>query len=844
MPPAAATKGYHRPRVVRRTVTITITVARVSRSDDATPEKRRQPQSENRQQTGKSITKRASHMPCLPMVEAMRNHDSLSGPNDDDAAAKQWPGGRCFATFTRHIRAGQRWTSPMRTKTLPFRLVTALTVAALLGGLRPNVAGAQPTPDPNQSDPAQSDQGQIDPPTRVGRLARVTGTVSYHTRGDSQWTPAAMNFPVASGSSFWTEPRSGVELEFSGSRIALAGGSEIDIGTLDASGLQATLTQGEAILRPRALADGESWTLVTPRGTLTTSHPGRIIVRAGDTEAPTRVSVLEGEARIIGPGLDQALTAGQTASITGTDSLQATLEPAGPDSFANEVQQRERPPVPPPARMRPVPPPPMIASIPGGEELAGYGAWGASPDYGEVWYPRVDAGWVPYRQGHWAFIAPWGWTWVDDAPWGFAPFHYGRWVQLYGRWAWTPGFDHERGHGYPVYAPALVAFVGLGVGVTIGAAFATRSIGWIPLGPREPFRPWYHASPRYLSAVNGPRVTTITNITTTITNVTNFRNRTAGTMVPASAMTASRPIRSLAQPISAGALAGARPFVGQHPVSPTLATAGVTQSVARQMNLTSGATGVAPRPAAVGPPIGLQTLAPLAAGSAPSRPALQSPSPAFSPSLRGGFPGTVSAPLAGGGAQPLGPSAPAGSPLPGNPRFAAPPISSPSGAPPLGSAPPASAPVPQLPRPGAPPVPQANAPSAQTPRFAAPAPQGNPRPMPQVNAPAPQGAPPQQFQPSQPAVVQRPSPQFTAPPPMVQRPPPQFTAPPPMVQRPPPQVAAPPPRAAAPPVQQFQPPQPHFQAPPPQFQPAPAAAPSPRPAPAPQQQRQKRPGEP
>ena len=117
-----------------------------------------------------------------------------------------------------------------------------------------------------------------------------------------------------------------------------------------------------------------------------------------------------------------------------------------------------------------------------------------APEYGQVWYPPVSPGWVPYRQGHWAYVAPWGWTWIDDAPWGFAPFHYGRWVQIGGRWAWTPGAVAVAEP--PVYAPALVAFIGIGAGVALGAALASGSIGWVPLGPREPFRPWYHASNR------------------------------------------------------------------------------------------------------------------------------------------------------------------------------------------------------------------------------------------------------------------------------------------------------------------------------------------------------------
>ena len=83
----------------------------------------------------------------------------------------------------------------------------------------------------------------------------------------------------------------------------------------------------------------------------------------------------------------------------------------------------------------------------GGAVLEETGSWAPTPDYGPVWYPPVDPGWVPYRYGHWANVAPWGWTWVDDASWGFAPFHYGRWVQIGPRWGWIPAAAGHSGAG-------------------------------------------------------------------------------------------------------------------------------------------------------------------------------------------------------------------------------------------------------------------------------------------------------------------------------------------------------------------------------------------------------------
>jgi hypothetical protein len=128
----------------------------------------------------------------------------------------------------------------------------------------------------------------------------------------------------------------------------------------------------------------------------------------------------------------------------------------------------------------------------GAEDLAGYGSWDSDPDYGSVWYPSgVAVDWQPYRNGHWTWIAPWGWTWVEAEPWGFAPFHYGRWYRRGDRWGWIPGPVFVR----PVYSPALVVFLG-------GGGFAGGVTAWFPLGPRETYVPWYHASPLYVNRVN------------------------------------------------------------------------------------------------------------------------------------------------------------------------------------------------------------------------------------------------------------------------------------------------------------------------------------------------------
>jgi FecR protein len=479
--------------------------------------------------------------------------------------------------------------------------IIRLAVAAALGGtmaLPPPPARAQDAPPPPDSGAPQPATAG-DPPTRAGRLARLSGTVSFHGPGADHWDVAQLNFPVTSGDAVWTEPGAGAAVDISASRLTLSGGSELDIDSLDAQTTVATAPQGEVFVDLRHLAPGESFSLRTPRGTISIAGEGHYDIAAGDTQTPTTVTVIDGAAKVSGNGLDLTVLAGQTATVTGDQAFQGSIGPAVRDAFVTELLSR---PAPPPAAQ--VALPPTVAAMCGSEDLAQYGGWQATPQYGTVWYPQVAADWVPYRDGHWAYVAPWGWTWVDNAPWGFAPFHYGRWVQAGGRWGWAPVYAAP---GYvapafvePVYAPALVGFVGLAAGVAIGAAFG-GSVGWVPLGWNEPYHPWYGHGGDYLGRVNRGYVANVTNITN-ITNVTNFNyaNRGGATVVPGAVMVGSRPVAGAFERLSPQQLAAFRPAAGPY-VRPSAATMGVTPVVARELHLPPAVGGGPGRAMAPGP---------------------------------------------------------------------------------------------------------------------------------------------------------------------------------------------------------------------------------------------------
>ncbi len=316
--------------------------------------------------------------------------------------------------------------------------------------------------------------GQIDPPARVGRLAKLTGTVSFRTPDLDHWEPATLNYPITSNNMLWTEPQSQAEVEVSGNRIVMDQTTELDVDQLDNQTMTTTEPQGELYLRLVAVPAGQSYTVRTPRGIVTIAQPGKYEVAAGDTEHPTTLTVIEGAAQVSGDGFALEVAANQEATIYGSDTFQASVSVAQRDAFLNAELAIDEPPPPPPQV------PAVVAQMTGGTDLTQYGDWQSSPEYGQVWYPKsAGSDYVPYRNGSWSYVEPWGWTWVDDAPWGFAPSHYGRWVDTDAGWGWAPVAPDLPVYAPPVYAPAVVDFFGLGA-AAVGAA--------VGFGPRFRFR--------------------------------------------------------------------------------------------------------------------------------------------------------------------------------------------------------------------------------------------------------------------------------------------------------------------------------------------------------------------
>jgi hypothetical protein len=429
---------------------------------------------------------------------------------------------------------------------LPFRRLLAVSTAISL--VLPNLAAAQ-------------DESGGAPPTRVGQISAVSGSVSFNSAsaGSNGWAAASLNYPVSAGDSLYTQQGAQAAVALDASTITLAENTELQITGLNDTVFGATQSQGEVFLDIENLAPGTSYALATPRGTVNIAQDGKYDIAAGDQNSPTVVTVFAGAATVTDPGATVNVTAGQAAELTGTDQTVAQLEQAQPDAFAQQLLAVNE--APPPSYA-----PQVVGQMTGGYELAQYGSWDQDPDYGAVWYPQVDSGWAPYREGHWAYVQPWGYTWVDNEPWGFAPFHYGRWIDHGGRWGWIPADRGYGGDDRPVYAPAVVSFFGLGLAVGLtAAALSSHSIGWVPLGPGEAFRPYYRASDAYDQRINAHYVRDPGSINFRDDKAfapDHFANRRAATYLAADAMGRGDPVSKFGHPVAPDMFAKARPVGG------------------------------------------------------------------------------------------------------------------------------------------------------------------------------------------------------------------------------------------------------------------------------------------
>src|SRR5713101_2896318 len=326
--------------------------------------------------------------------------------------------------------------------------------------------------------PARSDQAQTAAATPA-RISYISGDVSFWRPGAEEWTPARLNMPLAPGDTLYTGPNGKVEVQI-GPRafVRAASGTQIGLDNQEPGFVQFSVTAGRASVDLRELARAQIVELDTPNAAFTIERTG--YYHADVTEDSTTFQTQRGGSATMTPagGVAGTVAASLQVVVTGADAPRVDVGPT-----------------------------------PG---LTEWDRWN---------YQRTDE--LVNSPS-----ARYGWTWLDDEPWGWAPYHHGRWVHASGVWGWAPGPIVTR----PVYAPALVVFLGGPVRLSVGLPLA-----WAPLGGGEPIIPWW-GRPSQVGRASwdgwgGPRVVNnvVVNNTTIVNtqNITVYRNVTGSSGVNA-----------------------------------------------------------------------------------------------------------------------------------------------------------------------------------------------------------------------------------------------------------------------------------------------------------------------
>lgn len=347
----------------------------------------------------------------------------------------------------------------------------------------------------------------------AARLQRVDGEVAFsdgqpNADANGEWIAATPNQPVSVGDRIYTRDNARTSLAFSGRNFArLNPNTSLDVVSLGDRRTQLALREGSAIFDVGYLAPDELFEVATPYGAVDFDQPGLYDV-GFDNNGGVLVSVLSGLANVIGQGGSGSISKGEMLTLASQAASELVLSRLNGQDAGRRVDDYYRYQYPNSYDGRysdydaylsdPYYYDPYrtnqsyqytSSSIPGINDLDYYGDWQNVDGYGNAWRPRVDSGWVPYQQGQWMNDYPYGPTWVSSEPWGYAPYHYGRWANVGNQWYWIP----EAVNTTPAYAPALVAFVPLN---------DANQIGWVPLGPGDPYAPRYYDAnwqPQYLT---------------------------------------------------------------------------------------------------------------------------------------------------------------------------------------------------------------------------------------------------------------------------------------------------------------------------------------------------------
>src|ERR1051326_894657 len=335
----------------------------------------------------------------------------------------------------------------------------------------------------------------------AARIERVDGQVGINRSLDqsqnAEWIQASANTPISVGDRVITRDNSRTDIAFTGRNFAtLQANTSLDVLELSNQKDQVALREGSALFDVGSLPSGELFEVATPCGAVDVKQAGLYQV-AIDQQGNAVANTLNGLAEVVGQNGSGEIQKGESLTLGCQNGQGAVLSRIDKGQAGGLVDSYYRYRYPKKYDGRYVNYDTYLADpyyydpynrdvsyhyvseyIPGVEDLDDYGDWQYVSNYGYCWHPYAEAAWAPYQSGYWTTDYPFGLTWISDEPWGYAPYHYGRWTYASNEWFWVP----ESVNTYPVYSPALVAFVPI----------SQSSVAWVALGPGDPYTSFYY----------------------------------------------------------------------------------------------------------------------------------------------------------------------------------------------------------------------------------------------------------------------------------------------------------------------------------------------------------------
>jgi hypothetical protein len=279
--------------------------------------------------------------------------------------------------------------------------IVAMPILALIAATAATVAmwAQDPQAAPPQGQQAQGQSGpdQGDSPENgVARISFVQGNVSVRQDSNGDQTAAVVNGPLLKDGALITGENSQAEIQFDAvNLLRVAPGSEVRLGDLQYHRYPVQIAVGTATYRMLRDSDAEI-EISLPAVAVRPTRAGAVRITV-QPDGQSEITVLAGEAEVYSARGSQNVSAGQMMMVRGTEAdpeFQVVAAPAQ-DEWDRFNDRRDA------GLNRAVSPRYVSPDVYGTEELDANGTWTYDPSYGNVWVPRVEVGWAPYRTGRW-----------------------------------------------------------------------------------------------------------------------------------------------------------------------------------------------------------------------------------------------------------------------------------------------------------------------------------------------------------------------------------------------------------------------------------------------------------